>query len=105
MLKTTGTTGFIAKPKKTKAGGGGNILVVGSKVINQKSSRKRENQAKTTKSKNLAKSKNHDFLLNFRNIEDSLSFIISKARLAFTKLRQAFVEALILHYFDLECYI
>ncbi len=32
-------------------------------------------------------------------------FIISKLRLAFTKLRQAFVEALILNHFNLKHYI
>ncbi len=35
----------------------------------------------------------------------SRSFFISKARKAFTKLRQAFVETLILNYFDLERHI
>ena len=32
-------------------------------------------------------------------------FFISRARLAFTELRQAFVKASILHYFDLERHI
>ena len=32
-------------------------------------------------------------------------FLTSKARMAFTKLRQAFIKALILHHFDLECHI
>ncbi len=32
-------------------------------------------------------------------------FFTSKARYAFTKLRQPFVKTLILNYFDLECHI
>ena len=32
-------------------------------------------------------------------------FLIPGAKLAFTKLRQAFFKALIFHYFDPECYI
>ena len=34
-----------------------------------------------------------------------LDFLIPGARLAFTKLRQTFIKALILHHFDLECHI
>lgn len=34
-----------------------------------------------------------------------LGFLISRTRLAFIKLRQAFIEAPILHHFDLECHI
>ena len=34
-----------------------------------------------------------------------LDFLISGARKAFTKLRQAFIKALILHHFDPECHI
>ena len=36
---------------------------------------------------------------------DNFSFLISKAKLAFLWLRQAFIEAPILHYFDPERYI
>lgn len=35
----------------------------------------------------------------------SIPFITPKARLAFIKLRQAFVEVLILYYFDLDYHI
>ena len=31
--------------------------------------------------------------------------LISKARKAFSKLKQAFIEALVLNYFDLKCHI
>ena len=36
---------------------------------------------------------------------DNSSFLTYKAKLAFLRLRQAFTEALILHNFDLKCYI
>ena len=54
-----------------------------------------KNGRKTSKSKNLFKSK--------KTI--GLDFLTLGARLAFTKLRQAFVKALILHHFDPECHI
>ena len=50
---------------------------------------------KLFKSKNLSKSK--------KTIESD--FLTPGAKLAFTKLRQAFVKALILHHFDSECHI
>ena len=46
------------------------------------------------KSKNLSKSKKME-----------LGFFTSEARIAFTKLKQAFIKAPILHHFDLEYYI
>ena len=58
-----------------------------------------------TKSIILAKFKNHNFPPNFRNMEAKPDFFISKARLAFTKLRQVFIEAPIFHYFNLKYYI
>ena len=65
---------------------------------------KGKNLAKTTKSKILVKSKNHDFP-KFRPEEARTDFLTPKARLAFIQLRQAFVKALILHHFDPESYI
>ena len=62
---------------------------------------KRENLVKTTKSKILVKSKNHDFLKS-RPEKAGMGFLTPKARLAFIQLRQAFVKALILHHFDLR---
>ena len=110
MLKTIGNTGSAANPKKTKgkADGNnivGNNMVDGGKATNQTNSTKRKNQVKTTKSKILVKSKNQDFLSNSRNKETGTSFLTSEARLAFTQLRQAFIEAPILHYFDLKSHI
>ena len=58
-----------------------------------------------TKFKILVKSKNHDFPPNSRNREAGMGFFTPKARLAFTQLRQPFVEAPILHYFNPECHI
>ena len=51
---------------------------------------------KTTKSKNLSKSK--------KAVGPS-NFLTPRAKLAFTKLRQAIVKALILYHFDPECHI
>ena len=53
----------------------------------------------------MIKFKNRNFPFNSRNIKARLGFLISKAKLAFIKLRQAFVKAPILHYFDPKCYI
>ena len=110
MLKTTGSIGSAANPKKTKGKVGGNSIVgnnmVGdNKAINQANFTKRKNQAKTTKFKFLIKSKNHDFPLYSRNKKARTDFLTPKASLAFTQLRQAFVEAPIFYYFDPESYI
>ena len=51
---------------------------------------------KTTKSKNLSKSK---------KTVGPLDFLTFRAKLAFTKLRQAFLKASILHHLDPECHI
>ena len=50
---------------------------------------------KSSKSKNLSKS--------IKTVK--IDFLIPKAKLVFTKLRQAFVKAPILHHFDLERHI
>ena len=65
---------------------------------------KEKNQAKTTKSKILVKSKNHDFPKS-RTEKAGTGYFTLKARLAFTQLRQACVEALIFHYFNPESHI
>ena len=110
MLKTTESTKSIANIKETEGKAGsnsvvGNNMFSDSEATNQTNSIKGKNQAKTTKSIILVKSKNHDFFLNSRNREARAGFLTLKARLAFIQLRQAFVEALILYYFDLECHI
>ena len=50
---------------------------------------------KTSKSKNLSKSKT----------VGSLDFLTPRAKLVFTKLRQVFFKALILYHFDSKCHI
>ena len=110
MLKTTKSTESIANHKKTKdkASGNsvvGNSVVDGNKIINQINSIKRKNYAKMTKSKILVKSKNLDFPPNSKNMEARSGFFTLEARLAFTKLRQAFMEASIPHHFDSEYHI
>ena len=104
MLKTTGSTRSVASPKETEGGVGGNsvVNVVGGGEATNPT--KGKNLAKTTKSKILVKSKNHDFPKS-RSEEAGTGFLIPKARLAFTQLRQAFVKAPILHHFDLESHI
>ena len=52
------------------------------------------------KGENPSKSKNSP---KFKKTE--LDYLISGARRAFTKLRQVFIKASILHYFDPECHI
>ena len=107
MLKTIGSTGSAASPKETKGEIGGNNvigdnMVGGDEAINLI---KGKNQAKTTKFKILVKSKNPDFPPNSRNREAETGFLTPEARLTFTQLRQTFIKASILHYFDLESYI
>ena len=105
MLKTTWSTKFVVNTKKTKSEAGGNSvisnMVGGGEAINPI---KRKNQAKTTKSKFLIKSKNHDFPKS-RTEEVGMGFLTPKARLAFTQLRQAFVKAPVLHHFNLKSHI
>lgn len=54
----------------------------------------------------LVKPKNNDFfkLIEYLKTLKS-SFLIPKAKLAFTKLRKTFDEASIFYYRDSECYI
>ena len=104
MLKTTGSTGSVASLKETKGGVGGDSVVDvvgGGEATNPT---KGKNLAKTTKSKILVKSKNHDFP-KARPEEAKTGFLTPEARLAFTRLRQAFVKAPIFHHFDWESYI
>ena len=110
MLKATESTGYAANPKKTEGKSGVNSVVGDSKVganeaTNQTNSTKRKNQAKTTKFKILVKSKNYDFPPNFRNMKAGTGFFIQEARLVLTQLRQAFIEAPILHHLDPKCHI
>ena len=104
MLKTIGSTGSIASPKETESGVGGDSVVDvvgGGEATNPI---KGKNLAKTTKSKILVKFKNHDFFKS-RPEKAETGFFTTEARLAFTQLRQAFVKAPILYYFDPKSHI
>ena len=83
MLKTTGSTRSATNSEEIKGKVSSNSVVgnlVGSgEAIN---STKRKNQAKTTTSKILVKSKNHDFP-KFRIEKARTGFLTPKARLAF----------------------
>ena len=106
MLKTTGSTGSAANPKEIKGEVGGDSMVDNSIVRGGKATNpiKGKNQAKTTKSKILVKSKNYDFPKS-RTEKAGTGFFNPKTRLAFTQLRQAFVKAPIFHHFDPESHI
>ena len=105
MFKITETSGSTANPKETEGKVGGNSMVSdmisGGEVTK---STNRKNQLKITKSKILVKSKNHNFPKS-KTKKTKTGFFILKARLTFTQLRQAFVEASILHHFNLESHI
>ena len=100
MLKTTEIIGSATNPKETKGVIGSNNVISnvagGGEATNLT---KRKNLVKTTRSKILVKSKNHDFLKS-RSEEAGTGFLTLEARQTFTQLRQAFVKAPILHYFN-----
>ena len=108
MLKISGSTESLTQPEKgvigvegdNRARRDGNKLnrseidngkVVGSEVDNEVEKKGQ----KTSKSKKLSKSK--------KTVESD--FFTPGARLALTKLRQAFLKAPIFHHFDLERHI
>ena len=109
MLKTLESIKSLIRPRKCGVGINGDSRVVrdgseldGSKVDNGEvdggeveDDEVGKKVQKLSKSKNLSKSK--DMV--------GLDFLTPKAKLAFTKLRQVFVKALILHYFDSKRHI
>ncbi len=60
---------------------------------------------KMVKSKKWIWAKNVEISRAKNRVIQSGPFFTSRARKGFTKLRQAFVEALILNHFDLKCHI
>lgn len=48
---------------------------------------------------------NDKVIVKNSNKKSEMGFFTSKAKLVFTKLRQVFNTASILHYFDLKCHI
>ena len=105
MLKTIGSTGSEANPKETKGKVGGKSIV-GNLISSgdATNSIKRKNQAKMAKSKILIKCKTHDFPKS-RTEEAGTGFFTPEARLGFTQLRQAFIEAPIFNHFNPESHI
>ena len=101
MLKTLSTKS--AEPQK------GIVRIVGnsragpdrSKIIDDEVDNEVEVDDKVEKKgQNLFKSKNLS-----KSKKTKSSFLISKAKMTFIKLRQAFVKAPIFHHFDTECHI
>ena len=101
MLKTLRSAESLTQPGKSKVGVGGGRKagrdrseiddrkkVDNNEVEDNKIEKKVQ---KKSKSKNLSKSK---------KMVRSLDFLISRAKLVFIKLRQAFFKASILHHFD-----
>ncbi len=98
MLKTTSVVGLAKKPKQSGQG------------IRMEDQDKRELALKSCKGQKTAKSKKwiraeKAEAFRAKNLGQSGSFLTADARKAFTKLRQAFVEAPILNHFDPERHI
>ena len=113
MLKTSSTES--AKPRKglvgvgsdSRAGRNGSRIVddeiddeIDDKVDDEVDDEIRKKGRNLFKSKNLCKSKNL-----FKSKKTESGFLTSGARIAFTKLRQAFIKTLILHHFAPEYHI
>ena len=95
MLKTIGSSvTLVFRVDGNEVVGGGDVVsgdVVGRSDISKKSAKSKSR----TKSGYLGKSD---------NLEEP-KFLISDAKKAFNRLRQAYTKALILQHFDPECYI
>ena len=115
MLKISGNTESTIQPGEGVVGVGGDSRIgrdrnkhnkseiddgeISSGKINNEVGKKDQ---KTSKSKNLFKSKKSS---KSKKVIGSLDFLIPRAKLAFIKLRQVFLKALIPYHFDLECHI
>ncbi len=100
MLKITSVVG-PANPEQ----GGQEILVEdqGEKEPAQKSRKRQKGQKRAKSKKWICAKKAKAF--RAKNLGQSGSFLTANARKAFIKLKQAFIEALILNHFDPEHYI
>ena len=101
MLKTSGNTVSKTRPVEGGVGVGDSIAGLGGSKLDgselhggEIDSSKVGDDKVVKKDRNLSKSK-----------KTESSFLISGARNAFTKLRQAFIKASILYHFDLERHI
>lgn len=74
-----------------------------SNICSNSGNNKVKNLLQDKNIKKLAKSKKPDFLKS-KNIT-RLNFFTTKAKLTFTKLRQAFIKVLIFYYFGPKYYI
>ena len=104
MLKTSGNTEFKTQP------GEGGVGVAGSKAEHEGSKLDRSkfhgNEVDGGEVEDNEVGEKVQKRSKFKNLYKSTSdFLIPGARLAFTKLRQAFLKALILHHFDPERHI
>ena len=102
MLKTLGSTESSKRLGKSRVRIGNNSrtkrddskldeIKIGNNKVDDKTGKKSQNP---TKSKNLSKSK-----------KTESGFLTSEAKRVFTKLRQAFIKAPILHHFNPEHHI
>ena len=102
ILKTSGSSESSTWPRKSRVGvrgdnraGRDNNKLDGSEISDDEfDDEVRKKDRNPTKSKNSFKSK-----------KTELGFLTLGARIAFTKLKQAFIKAPILHHLDSECYI
>ncbi len=101
MLKITSVVGPTENPEQ--GGQGIQVEDQGVKEPVQKS-RKGQKGPKTAKSKKWIRAEKAE-ASRVKNLGQSGSFLTSKARKAFTELRQVFVKAPILNYFNLERHI
>lgn len=92
MLKTIGVESLIR-----------DLVPVGKdSIVNEIDRGNNEIRAKLKARKNSAKSKN---IIKLIELSSRLGFLTSGTKLAFIKLRQVFIKALIFLYFDLKCHI
>ncbi len=101
MLKTTSAVGAAKNPEQ--GGQGIQVKDQGEKEPEHKS-RKGQKGQKTAKLKKWIQAKKVE-ASKAKNFGQSGSFLTADTRRAFTKLRQAFIEAPILNHFDPECHI
>ena len=106
MLKTSNTKSV--KPKKSIIGVDSNSKEVyydRAELDDKDKIGSIEVDSDKVEDNDIAKIKNHQKLSKSKNRKRFSGFFISRTRLAFTKLRQVFVKALILHHFDPKCHI
>ena len=97
MLRTLKSANFLTRPGIGGVGVGDDSKARYNNKVNNEVDNKDEVRKK---GQNLSKFKN---LFKFKKTESG--FFISRARMAFTQRRQAFIKALILYHFDLEYHI